>query len=115
MGYDTPVKSQDPTSVSLLGINIRNPDNTVPSTGFVLTVSSGAAYMLPVTAALDSISSLSNLSGQLFALTSNLSSLSSYVAMLTPGGDLSTIGSNLSTLNYWRKQLLNTKQLCRIY
>jgi hypothetical protein len=46
MGYDTPVKSQDPTSVSLLGINIRNPDNTIPSTGYVLTVSSGKAYML---------------------------------------------------------------------
>ena len=85
MGYDTPVKSQDPTSISLLGINIRNPNNTVPSTGMVLTVSSGRAYMLPVTFALDTISSLSNLSGQIVALTSNLSSLSSYVANLSSG------------------------------
>jgi hypothetical protein len=86
MGYDTPVKSHDPTSISLLGINIRNPNNTIPSTGSILTVSSGAAYMLPITTALDSISSLSNLSGQIFALNSNLSSLSSYVATLSTGG-----------------------------
>ena len=91
-------------NIQLNVINILNNDNSVPSTGFVLTQAINGISMLPITYALDTIPGLSDLSGNISSVstvTGLAFSTINYVSTAT-GLNTSTIYSQSTTigLNY---------------
>lgn len=90
-----PQTFRDIDVIRLNNITVFNANNTLPSTGTVLTVSSGKAYMLSLTTALEAIG-ISSLSTQLSTLSNVASNWSYYPA-------LSTVNMNLNNMSNFNK------------
>jgi hypothetical protein len=96
-------------NVQLNVINVRNNDNSLPSTGFVATqFSTLGLRMLPVTYALDTIPGLSDLSGNLSSVSTmtgfGVSTLS--VVSTVTGLNTSTIAGQSTYIGYNQSSLL---------